>query len=203
MEQGGSARVVIRSPLAGFVLARDAIQGQTVQPEHVIATIGDLERVYFLARLFEKDLARVKVDATAEVRLNAYPNEVFDATIETIGRQIDPAARTVTARIVVRNHGDLVKVGLFGSARVVVGDTDSRTKRVVVPLSGVTRIANRDVVFVRQPDDDFDLHPVTLGRSAGGRVEILGGLRAGEQVVIDGVFTLKSAILKSTFGEED
>jgi len=201
--QGGSARVVIRSPLAGFVLARDAIQGQTVQPEHVIATIGDLERVYFLARLFEKDLARVKVDATAEVRLNAYPNEVFDATIETIGRQIDPAARTVTARIVVRNHGDLVKVGLFGSARVVVGDTDSRTKRVVVPLSGVTRIANRDVVFVRQPDDDFDLHPVTLGRSAGGRVEILGGLRAGEQVVIDGVFTLKSAILKSTFGEED
>jgi cobalt-zinc-cadmium efflux system membrane fusion protein len=44
---------------------------------------------------------------------------------------------------------------------------------------------------------------VTIGRSAEGRVEILGGLRAGEPVVVDGVFTLKSAILKGTFGEED
>ena len=201
--QGGGARVTIRTPVAGFVLSRDAVQGQTVQPEHVIAVVGDLERAYFLGRLFEKDLARAKVGALAEVRLNAYPNEVFDARIETIGRQIDPAARTVTARILVSNHGDLLKVGLFGTARVVVGDTDSRTKRVVVPLKAVTRVANRDVVFVRQPDEDFELHPVTVGRSAGGRAEILSGLRAGEQVVVEGVFTLKSAILKSTFGEED
>jgi cobalt-zinc-cadmium efflux system membrane fusion protein len=201
--QGGSARVTIRSPLAGFVLARDAVQGQTVQPEHVLAVVGDLERAYFLGRLFEKDLARVKVGATAEVRLNAYPNEVFEAKIETIGRQIDPAARTVTARILVSNHGDLVKVGLFGTARVVVGDAERRTRRVVVPLAAVTKVANRDVVFVRQPDGDFELHPVTTGRSAGGRVEILSGLRAGEQIVVDGVFTLKSAVLKSTFGEED
>jgi len=72
-----------------------------------------------------------------------------------------------------------------------------------VPLTAVTRLANKDVVFVRQPDGDFELHDVTLGRSAQGRVEILGGLRAEEVVVVDGVFTLKSAILKGTFGEED
>jgi cobalt-zinc-cadmium efflux system membrane fusion protein len=201
--QGGSARVTIRTPLSGFVLSRDAVPGQTVAPEHVIAVVGDLDHVYFLGRLFEKDLARVRVGASAEVRLNAYPNEVFDAKIETIGRQLDPAARTVTARILVRNHGDLVKVGLFGTARVVVGPAESPAKRVVVPLSAVTKVANRDVVFVRHPDGDFELHPVTVGRTAEGRAEILGGLRAGEQVVVDGVFTLKSAILKGTFGEEE
>lgn len=201
--QGGSARVTIRTPLAGFILSRDAVQGQTVAPEHVIAVVGDLEHAYFLGRLFEKDLARVKVGASAEVRLNAYPSEVFEARIETIGRQIDPAARTVTARILVQNHGDLVKVGLFGTARVAIGPAEVPAKRVVVPLSAVTKVANKEVVFVRQPDGDFELHPVTVGRSAGGRVEILAGLRPGEQVVIDGVFTLKSAILKSTFGEED
>jgi cobalt-zinc-cadmium efflux system membrane fusion protein len=201
--QGGSARVIIRTPLAGFVLSRDAVQGQTMTAEHVIAVVGDLDHAYFLGRLFEKDLARVKVGASAEVRLNAYPNEVFDAKIETIGRQLDPAARTVTARILVRNHGDLVKVGLFGAARVVVGPAESPAKRVVVPLSAVTKVASRDVVFVRHPDGDFELHPVTLGRTAEGRIEILSGLRAGEQVVVDGVFTLKSAILKGTFGEEE
>jgi cobalt-zinc-cadmium efflux system membrane fusion protein len=197
------ARVTIRSPLGGFVLKRDAVQGQSVDAEHVIATIGDLDQVYFLARLFEKDLSRVRIGAATEVRLNAYPNEVFDGTIETIGRQIDPAARTVTARILVRNHGDLVKVGLFGTARVAIGPAGAQTRRVVVPLGAVTRVAARDVVFVRQPDGDFELHPVTLGRTAGGRVEILSGLREGEQIVVEGVFTLKSAVLKGTFGEED
>lgn len=202
-DDGGSARLTIRSPLAGFVLSRDAVQGQSVDAEHVIAVIGDLERVYFLGRLFEKDLARVTVGASTEVRLNAYPSDVFEGTIETIGRQLDPTARTVTARILVRNHGDLVKIGLFGTARVVVGPAETATKRVVVPLSAVTRVADKDVVFVRQADGDFELHPITLGRTAGGRVEILSGLRAGESVVVDGTFTLKGALLKSTFGEEE
>jgi len=201
--QGAGARVTIRTPLAGFVLSRVAVQGQTVNAEHVIAVVGDLDHAYFLGRLFEKDLARVKVGASAEVRLNAYPNEVFEGKIETIGRQLDPAARTVTARILVRNHGDMVKVGLFGTARVVVGPAEAPAKRVVVPLSAITKVANKDVVFVRHPDGDFELHPVTVGRTAEGRAEILGGLRAGEQVVVDGVFTLKSAILKGTFGEEE
>jgi cobalt-zinc-cadmium efflux system membrane fusion protein len=199
---GRGARVTIRTPLAGFVISRDAVQGQSVTAEHVIAMIGDLDRVYFLGRLFEKDLAKVRVGAATEVRLNAYASEVFEGSIETIGRQIDPAARTVTARILVRNHGDLVKVGLFGTARVVIDSAEAQGKHVVVSHAAVTRIANKDVVFVRQPDGDFELHPITLGRSAAGRVEILSGLRTGEVVVVDGVFSLKSAILKRTFGEE-
>jgi len=200
---GAGARVTIRTPIAGFVLGRDAVQGQSVDAEHVIAVVGDLERAYFLGRLFEKDLARVKQGAHAEVRLNAYPSDVFEGQVETIGKQLDPAARTVTARILVRNHADLLKVGLFGTARVVAGAANPARKRVVVPLSAVTQLPDRNVVFVLQPDGDFEVHPVTLGQSAAGRIEVLGGLREGERVVVDGVFTLKSAVLKSTFGEED
>lgn len=200
---GGRARLTVRTPVSGFVLSRDGVQGQTVDAEHVIAVVGDLDRAYFLARLFEKDLAKIQVGASAEVRLNAYPNEVFEAKVESIGRQLDPAARTVTARIVVHNKADRLKVGLFGTARVVIGAAASPTRRVVIPLASVTDVAGKTVAFVLQPDGDFELHPVTTGRSAGGRVEILTGLRAGEAVVIDGVFTLKSAILKSTFGEEE
>ena len=201
--EGASARVTIRAPLSGFVLSRDAVQGQSVDGEHVIAVIGDLDHVYFLGRLFEKDLARVQAGAAAEVRLNAYPSEVFEAKVEMIGKQLDPAARTVTARIRVSNHDDLIKVGLFGNARVVTTSGVATPKRVVVPLTAVTRVASKDVVFVHQPDGDYEVHPVTTGRSAAGRMEILSGLRAGEEVVVNGVFTLKSAILKSTFGEEE
>jgi cobalt-zinc-cadmium efflux system membrane fusion protein len=199
----GSARVTIQTPISGFVLSRDAVRGQSVNAEHVVAVIGDLEHAYFLARLFEKDLARVKPGAGAEVRLNAYPNEVFEGEVEAVGKQLDPAARTVTARILVRNHNDLLKVGLFGTARVVAGAATVQRRHVVVPLSAITQLPEKNVVFVLQPDGDFEVHPVTLGGSAAGRVEVLSGLREGERVVVDGVFTLKSAVLKGTFGEED
>jgi cobalt-zinc-cadmium efflux system membrane fusion protein len=201
--QGAVARMSLRSPLSGFVLARDGVPGQTLDAEHVIVVVGDLENAYFLGRIFEKDLERVKVGAFVETRLNAYPHEVFAGTVEAIGKQLDASARTVLARIRVKNHADLLKVGLFGSARVVTRGPGSQRPRVVVPLSAVTRVADRDVVFVRQPDDDFELHPVTLGRTAAGRVEVLSGLREGERVVVDGVFSLKSAVLRSTFGEEE
>lgn len=197
------ARMELRAQVGGFVLGRDAVRGQTVTSEYVIATVADLDKAFFTARLFEKDLARVKVGSSAEVRLNAYPNDVFLGTVETVGRALDPSARTVTARIAVKNRDDLLKVGLFGTALVVVGDTSNQTARPVVPLSAVTKIAGRDCVFVHQPDEDFEVHRVTLGRSAGGKVEVVAGIRAGEQVVTDGVFTLKSAVLKGTFGEEE
>ena len=200
---GDSARLALRAPIAGVVLSRSAVRGQTVTADHVLASIADLDRAYFTARLFEKDLARVREGAAAEVRLNAYANDVFLGTVETVGKALDPTARTVLARIVVHDQRGLLKVGLFGNALVVIPDSVPRTARVVLPIGAVTKIADRDVVFVAHPDGDFEVHRVTLGRSAGGRVEILSGLREGEQVVVEGVFTLKSTILKGTFGEED
>ena len=74
--------------------------------------------------------------------------------------------------------------------------------RLVVPRSAVTEIADKPIVFVREADGEFELHEVTLGRAAPGKVEILAGLREGESVVVDGVFTLKSMVLKGTFAEE-
>jgi membrane fusion protein, heavy metal efflux system len=201
--QGAVARMTLRSPLSGFVLARDAVAGQTVDGEHVVAVVGDLSHAYFLGRLFEKDLARVKIGASAEVRLNAYPSEVFAGTVEAIGKQLDASARTVLARIRVNDHDDLLKVGLFASGRVVTAGPGGQQPHVVVPLTALTKVADRNVVFVLQPDGDFELHPVVLGRTASNRAEVLSGLRAGERVVTAGVFTLKSAVLKSTFGEQE
>lgn len=197
------ARLELRTPVGGFVLSRDAVRGQTVTPEHIAFVVADLDKAYFTAKLFEKDLARVRVGAAADVRLNAYPNEVFSGTVESVGRALDPVSRTVLARVAVQNRNDLLKVGLFGTAHIVVPDSVERTPRPVVPMSALTQIADQDCVFVRQPDGDFEVHRVTLGRTAAGKAEVVAGLRAGEQVVVDGVFTLKSAVLKSTFGEED
>lgn len=200
--QSGS-RFEIHARIEGFIVSRNAITDQTVTADHVLAEIVNLDRAYFLGRLFEKNLERVQAGVPAEVRLNAYAKEIFLGKVESIGKQLDPIARTVIARIAIDNRNDLLKVGLFGVARVTSNNVEPEESTLVVPLNAVTQIADRDVVFVQHPDSDFEVHKVTLGRTASGQVQILSGLRAGEQVVVEGVFTLKSAVLKSTFGEED
>lgn len=195
------SQLALRAPVSGVIVSRDAVVGQPIMPPQVIATIADLSEVWFLARVFEKNLGQIRVGAAAEVRLNAYPNERFDGTIEYLGKQIDPTARTLVARIRLQNRGDLLRIGLFGIARVGTGEKSKGTPAIVVPRSAVTEIGSKPVVFVRQPDGDFDVHEVVLGEGALGKLQILNGLREGEQVVTDGVFTLKSSVLKSTFGE--
>lgn len=200
----GTARLEVRAAIAGFALSRHAIVGQAVQVGHVFTDLVNLERAYFVGRLFEKNVARVQVGEATQVRLNAYPDEVFVGQVESIGKQLDPVARTVVARIILIDHQDLLKVGLFGKARVSRSTALAEgPPHLVIPLGAVTDLAGKQSVFVRQLDGHFTVHPVTLGYSASGFVEVLSGLRAGEQVVTDGTFTLKSVVLKSSFGEEE
>ena len=201
--EGGGPQLTLRAPVSGTVVSRDAVVGQPVTAEQAIATVADLSELWYLGRVFEKDLGRVKVGAQAEVTLNAYPKERFNGSVEYISRQIDPVARTLTARIRLQNREELLRIGLFGNARVATGEAQAHPAQLVVPRSAVVEIAGKPVVFVRQADEDYELHDVILGESALGKVEVLNGLREGEQVVVQGAFTLKSIALKSTIAEEE
>lgn len=193
----------LRAPLSGVVVRRDAVVGQPVTAEQSLGSIADLSEVWFLARVFEKDLGRLHEGAPAEVELNAYPDERFEGKVDSLSTQIDPVARTLTARISLTNRGRLLRVGLFGSARVDVGEDASRAPVLVVPRPAITKIDGKDVVFVRTGAESYETHEVVLGESVVGKVQIVAGLREGEPVVTRGVFTLKSLVLKGTFAEED
>ncbi len=191
------------APLAGTVVHRNAVVGQPVSPDQTIATIVDLTEVWFLARVFEQNLAKIRVGAPAEVFLNAYPNERFAGTVDYLARQIDPTARTVTARIRLVNRSDMLRLGLFGTARVDTGEPGKGPAAIVISRTAVTDIGGKAIVFVRQADGDFDIHEVVVGNGALGRIEIVSGLREGEQVVNEGVFSLKSAVLKGSLEEDE
>jgi membrane fusion protein, heavy metal efflux system len=199
----GAFSIALRAPIAGTIIARDAVVGQPVSPEQTLGSIAALDELWFLGRVFEKDLGRLSLGARAEIRLNAYPRERFDGTVEYVGQQVDPTARAVTARVRLKNRDGLLRIGLFGTAEAALPGAEPTRARLVVPRSAVTEIADKPVVFVREAEGEFELHEVTLGRAAPGKVEILAGLREGENVVVDGVFTLKSVVLKGSFAEED
>jgi cobalt-zinc-cadmium efflux system membrane fusion protein len=200
---GPASLLALRAPVSGVVVARDAVVGQPVAADQIIATIADLKAVWFLGRVFEKNLSQVHPGALVEVQLNAYPKERFAGVVEYLSKQIDPTARTVTARITLQNRADLLRLGLFGVAAVSTGDSTTKPLSLVVARGAVTDLGGKLVVFVRQPDGDFDVHEVVLGEGALGKVEVVSGLREGEEVVVDGVFTLKSAVLRSTLAGEE
>lgn len=199
---GEGSELALRAPLSGIVVSRAAVVGQPVSTEETIANIADLSEVWFLGRVFEKDLDDIHTGAKAEVQLNAFPKRRFTGVVEYIGRQIDPVARTVTARIRLTNQDDVLRLGLFGVAHVAIG-TEQSDPVLVVPRSAVVEISGKPVVFVRQPDGDFELHEVVLGQSNLGKVQVLSGLREGEKVVVDGAFTVKSAVLRGSLAEEE
>jgi cobalt-zinc-cadmium efflux system membrane fusion protein len=202
LEQAPSS-LTLRAPLSGVVLSRNAVVGQPIAPDTEIAAIVDLSEVWFLGRVFEKDLGRIRISAKAEVQLNAYPKQTFQGTVEYLGQKVDSVARTVTARVRLVNRDDLLRIGLFGTARVSSDEATGKDAVLLVPRAALTEVAAKDVVFVRRAERDFELHDVVLGESAAGKVEVLSGLQEGEQVVTEGVFTLKSAVLKATFAEEE
>jgi cobalt-zinc-cadmium efflux system membrane fusion protein len=192
----------LRAPIAGTVLSRDAIVGQPVTADKTLGSIADLSRVWFLGRIFEKDLAELHVGAASEVELNAFPERHFSGDVAYIGQQIDPAARTLTARVVLSNPDGILRIGLFGTARVAKS-TNTPEAKLAVPRTALVEVAGKPVVFVKQADGDYELHDVVPGEASIGMVEILSGLREGEEVVVTGAFTLKSAVLRGTLGEEE
>ncbi len=200
---GASGSIALKAPVAGTIVQRDCVVGQTVTPEQNVASIADLSEVWFIARVFEKDLDQVTLGASAEVALNAYPSERFPGAVEYIGKQVDPVARTLTARIRVKNRDDRLRLGLFGAAKIAERQGGTERSALVVPRSSLAEVAGKKVVFVQHPDNDFELHEVVLGHEGVGEVEVLSGLREGENVVVGGVISVKGALLKSTFAEEE
>lgn len=200
---GGGSLVSLVAPIAGVVVSRDAVVGQPVDADHVLATIVDLSEVWFLGRVFEKDLSRLATGVKADVQLNAFPGQHFEGAVEYLGQQTDRVARTLTVRIRLKNADSRLRLGLFGSAQVEVSEKNPAAAQVLIRRSAVTNVGGQNIVFVKEKDGDFMVHEVTLGDAALSEVQVLSGLSEGEEVVTHGVFTLKSLLLKSTLNEDE
>lgn len=202
-EEGGSGhQLVLRAPVSGVIVSREALVGQPVRSDQTIATIADLSHVWFVARAFERDIAKVERGAAVEVRLTALPGRSFSGAVDLVGRALDPITRSASIRIPIENADAAIRVAMTGSARVRAADAGAGVVVVSVPRTAVTDLVGRRVVFVRKGPEEFEARDVDVGTSAGDRIAISRGVAEGEETVVDGVFTLKSIFLKSTIAEE-
>jgi len=194
---GAGSMLAVASPLAGTVIERNARIGELAQPDKPLFVVADLSTLWIDARVFEKDLARLRVGAEATVEVAAYPGRRFPGKLTYVGAMLDKDTRTVPARVEVSNADGMLLAGMFASVQIATGD---RVKAISVPEEAVVIIDGKPKVFVKD-NAGFEPRTVELGGIRLGRTIITGGLEAGDDAVVAGAFGLKARMLKSRIGE--
>jgi cobalt-zinc-cadmium efflux system membrane fusion protein len=143
-------------------------------------TISDLSYVWIVCDVYENDLSSVHVGESADLRLNAYPDNVLSGRISNIGSVLDPNIRTAKVRIEVKNPG-LLRIGMFVTATF---KSQKKQTHAVVPASAILHLHDRDWVFVAASDGKFRRVEIASGSTLPNKMqEVVSGVQPGQQVV--------------------
>jgi Cu(I)/Ag(I) efflux system membrane fusion protein len=189
----------IRAPFAGTVTEASEILGHVVEVGGTMFHVADLSTLWVLADIYEKDLANIKPGLPADIEVAAYPSEKFNGRLTTIFDVLDETTRTVKARIEVENPSSKLKPQMFATVTLQSGEL---ANLLVVPEATVQSDGEQRFVFVLQSDSTFIKREVRTGPKIDSWITIREGLTAGEQVVTDGAFVLRSELAKASLGEE-
>jgi RND family efflux transporter MFP subunit len=195
--------VILYSPLAGTITARNISHGERVESEMSLLDIADLSQVWVVASIYEADVPFVRPGQKAEITLSYLPGRTYEGRVALVSPLVDDTTRTVQARIELDNSDLALKPGMFADVRL----TGELGRGLTVPKDAVLRTGERDLVFVSPSDGVFEPREVTLGRTLADRYEIVQGVAAGERVLasagffVDSESRLKSAL--RTAGDRD
>ncbi len=189
----------LKAPIDGVVTDREAVVGELVGKDNALFTISDPADLWVVAEIKERDIGAVKVGQEATFTVLAYPAEKFRGKVARIAQEVEKESRTLEVRIEVANRDGKLKPGMFADVEIV---TDVMQGMLLIPDAALQRDEDKQIVFVSLGDLKFEKRLVQPGLERGGRVQVLGGVKEGEQVVTEGSFILKSEILKGEMGEE-
>ena len=200
------SRIYVAAPIGGTVIERLASEGQYIKAGQPIYRIVNLSTVWLMLKLFPDDAAHVRYGQRVEAEVQSLPGRRFSGRVAFIDPRVDPKTRTVAIRVVLPNHGGVLRPGDYATASIEVdvlpiGDStngaDNPTTRsarnvLVVPRSAVLLAGDNSVVYVETEPGRFEIRPVVLGPMTGNQAVILRGIKPGEEVAISGNFLIDS-----------
>jgi len=182
----------IRAPFSGVLGIRQVDLGQYLAAGSQIVSLQSLDPVYVDYMLPERHMDQIAVGQAIGVRVQAYPQAVFEGQVTAIDPRIDEATRQVQVRATVANEDGRLRPGMFANVETLVG---SERRVLTLPRTAITYNPYGDSVF-RIVDEDGGLvvqrQQVKTGRSRDGRVEIVSGLEKGQRVVRAGQVKLRN-----------
>jgi multidrug efflux pump subunit AcrA (membrane-fusion protein) len=185
VREGASRRLVtLRSPIDGFVIDKNVVQGQRVMTGDPLFRLANLSIVWIDGSVHEQDLAAILPGQRASVELEALPGTVLNGQVSYIYPMLDLETRTARVRVEVRNADHRLQPGMFATLRLISEDS----RALIVPRTAVLVTGQRTLVFVKRPDGMLEPRAVTIGRSTDDRTAILSGLVPGDSVVASATF---------------
>jgi hypothetical protein len=170
------------------VTVKNVVEGASVKAGDQVLRIVDHGTLWLDARVYEQDMPFVRVGQNVTATIAARAGGSIDGKIIFVAPQIDPATRTATVRIEIANSELKLRPGMYANAEIV---SELSRDAVLVPREAVIDTGTRTVAFVATGNGRFEPRALRIGASgAGGVVEVLGGLAAGETVVTSGQFLL-------------
>jgi membrane fusion protein, heavy metal efflux system len=192
--------LVVPSPIAGRVVARNAAPGFLTQPGAAPApfTVADLTTMWMLANVIETDAPSYKLGQQVQVTVPAYPDKVFTGRVTALGAMIDPNTHRQLVRSEIDDPEHLLRSGMFASFVIHVGDP---VRSLAVPAEGVVREGDGTMsVWATKDNRHFVKRTVKTGMQQDGWTQILTGLAPDETVVTDGAVFLSNKLLLGDAG---
>lgn len=181
----------IASPIDGVVVSKQADVGYMATPGMPLLTIENNSRYLLHAAVEESRLGTIHLNDQVHVVLEALGNTDLMGTVEEIVPAADPATRSYTVKVAFANAGDIhLRSGLYGKARFLTG----QRKILSVPQTAVVQQGQLAGVFVVDQSGVARLRLVKTGRIVGDRVELLSGLNDGEEIVSEGIASLRDGV---------
>ncbi|MFZ5774373.1 MAG: efflux RND transporter periplasmic adaptor subunit [Thermodesulfobacteriota bacterium] len=180
--------LAVHTPLSGVVIEKMVQQGQYVNIGDVLFSIADLSSVWVEAEVYEHEFPEIGIGQEVQIRSSAYPDRSFFGRVGLVYPFLDSKTRTVKVRIELANPGMELRPEMFVNAviRTPLAPT------IAVPVSAVLDTGKRRVVWIESSPGMFEPREVRVGRQAGGLVQILSGITAGDKVAISGGYLIDS-----------
>lgn len=186
----------LTAPIAGIINEINAASGQQVETATQILTISNLSTVLLEAQVFERDLSTVRESREASFVSAALNNEVYrigrgenNGRLLSIGQTVNPETRTVGVIYEVKNPLQRLRDGNFVEITI---DTGGATEVLAVPKKAVVNEQGQTFVFVYTGGENFERRAVALGAEGAEFYAVKSGLKAGDRVVTEGVYQLRS-----------
>ena len=174
---------------SGVISALNVREGMYIQPVNDVMSIANLDRVWLLAEVFERQADWVRIGLNAEATLPSMPGEVMNGKVEYIYPDLDPRTRTLRVRMRFENLDGRLMPKMYVHVTI-----HSEPKRDVlnIPREALIREGSEERVILALGDGRFEARPVIAGIESGDRIEIKKGLEQGDMVVVSSQFLIDS-----------
>lgn len=191
------ARKTLRAPFDGVAGIRQVNLGQYLKEGDMVVTLQAFDPIYVNFSLPQQDLSKLIIGEPVQLRVDAFPDQIFDGTITAINSLVDQATRNVQVQATFKNSDLRLRPGMFAKVSVVLSE---RQNVVAIPATAIHYAPYGDSIFVVSELKDpqgkeykgVKEQFIKTGQSRGDMIAVVSGLKPGDEVVTSGVFRLKS-----------